>query len=227
MAAPVRVPVRECRRCLAIARRRRGGFHGRVLCPPRLLLCDASALCIGLARRLCLRRERSVARCLVSAYVHARRLESILRNPSPSTRRDRRRPTAHVPPPSLFGSLFGCNKCFVNMSAPVAARWRADLCLRHSRTGPRREQPRGPAHEEPPPEELQLPVKKLLSTRAWCLDEKPGSLAIAFSTRDSDIAHLLAARSRARKHIAPLRKTAPYYSSPLRQLFGTARLARP
>ena len=38
-----------------------------------------------------------------------------------STRRDRRRPTAHVPPPSLFGSLFGCNKCFVNMSAPVAA----------------------------------------------------------------------------------------------------------
>ena len=38
-----------------------------------------------------------------------------------STRRDRRRPTAHVPPPSLFGSLFGCNKCFVNMSAPDAA----------------------------------------------------------------------------------------------------------
>ena len=62
---------------------------------------------------------------------------------------------------------------------------------------------------------------------AWSLDEKPGSLAIAFSTRDSDIAHLLAARSRARKHITPLRKTAPYYSSPLRQLFGTARLARP
>ena len=90
-----------------------------------------------------------------------------------------------------------------------------------------REQPRGPAHGETPLRGLQLPVKTTLPTCPWRFDEKPGSLAIAFSTRDSDIAHLLAARSRARKHITPLRKTAPYYSSPLRQLFGTARLARP
>ena len=60
-------------------------------------------------------------------HVHARCLALGAIIPSPSTRRDRRRPTAHVPPPSLFGSLFGCKKCFVNMSAPVAARWRAYL----------------------------------------------------------------------------------------------------
>ena len=86
---------------------------------------------------------------------------------------------------------------------------------------------KGPAHDKPPSEGSSVTLREALTTGAWSLDEKPGSLAIAFSTRDSDIAHLLAARSRARKHITPLRKTAPYYSSPLRQLFGTARLARP
>ena len=58
------------------------------------------------------------------------------------------------------------------MSAPVAAMacWFMTPTLADGRG---REQPRGPAHEEPPPEGLQLPVKKLASTRAWRLDEKP------------------------------------------------------
>ena len=50
-----------------------------------------------------------------------------------------------------------------------------------------REQPRGPAHEEPPPEGLQLPVKTPLPARAWRLDEKPWLLgqtgALDFSQR--------------------------------------------
>ena len=83
------------------------------------------------------------------------------------------------------------------------------------------------ARPKPPSEGSSATRREALTTGAWSLDEKPGSLAIAFSTRDSETAHLLSARSRARKHITPLRKTAPYYSSPLRQLFGTARLARP
>ena len=85
----------------------------------------------------------------------------------------------------------------------------------------------GARSDKPPSEGSSATRREALTTGLWSLDEKPGSLAIAFSTRDSDLAHLLSARSRARKHITPLRKTAPYYSSPLRQLFGTARLARP
>ena len=94
-----------------------------------------------------------------------------------TTRRDRRRPTAHVPPPSLFGSLFGCNKCFVNMSAPVAAMacWFMTPTLADGNaTGAAK----GPCSRRTAPRRLQLPVKKLLPTRAWRLDEKPRQLQV-------------------------------------------------
>ena len=67
---------------------------------------------------------------------------------------------------------------------------------------------------------------KLLPTRAWRLDEKPLPLASLLHQPDSSKSSHTTVRSSARKHRDLARSEAERTSSLLRQLFGTARLAR-